>query len=58
MARSGFFCRYIYGSTVNVCECPDGYTGPKCEEKKENSLSKEGRRQSVVFLDIDTISFA
>lgn len=44
MARSGFFCRYIYGSTVNVCECPDGYTGPKCEEKKENSLSKEGRR--------------
>ncbi|PVD23414.1 hypothetical protein C0Q70_16683 [Pomacea canaliculata] len=29
-------CRYIYGSTVNVCECPDGYTGPKCEEKKEN----------------------
>nr|KAG5703222.1 hypothetical protein BaRGS_034133 [Batillaria attramentaria] len=33
-------CRYFYGSMVNVCECPPGYEGPKCEEK-EDSLGEE-----------------
>ncbi|XP_076462045.1 uncharacterized protein LOC143294556 [Babylonia areolata] len=28
-------CRYFYGSMVNVCECPEGYFGPKCEHGED-----------------------
>ncbi|XP_070196079.1 uncharacterized protein, partial [Littorina saxatilis] len=29
-------CRYFYGSMVNTCECPPGYTGAKCEQKEDS----------------------
>ncbi|XP_076463040.1 uncharacterized protein LOC143295301 [Babylonia areolata] len=31
MCLNGGSCRYFYGSYVNMCQCPPGFTGVQCE---------------------------
>ncbi|XP_076439888.1 uncharacterized protein LOC143279684 [Babylonia areolata] len=39
MCRNRGRCRYFYGSMVNVCDCPPGYVGPKCEHREDILLA-------------------
>ncbi|XP_064606654.1 uncharacterized protein LOC135471373 [Liolophura sinensis] len=40
MCKNGGECRYLYGSLVNTCECPQEFEGPQCQFPKAHISSE------------------